>query len=419
MNHMTVPLGISSQPRTLPDVDGETLVVASSKGARLIDTAGRSFVDYGMAMGACLVGHAHPAVVAACSRALENGPMPGFRNDVEEAAGEALVALMGPRIERLTFVTTGTEAVHLACRMARARTGRRLIAKAAGGYDGWFDPLRLGNVGSPEADPANNARPLQDEITLFRINDIPDIEALFAEHGPDLGAILVEPMLGNTACLVPERAFFERLTELARANGTMIIADEVMVGLRLGRGLVSEQLGLTPDLVTMGKAIGSGIAVAAVLGTAEAFEVAESGRVTRYGTYHGNPLAMRAVLATMELLDPAFYDRLNAYGAAMRAAIAEAFAAEGITARTSGFDTAFSLWFCDPVPRTLAEAMQRSRPEATRLVYESLRRHGVVALPSPWGRYFVSGAHGQGELEITREAFAAAARAVAASGEIG
>lgn len=415
MKHMTVPLGISSQPRTLPDVDGETFIVAASKGPRLTDTAGRSFVDYGMAMGACLVGHAHPAVVAACTGALQNGPMPGFRNDLEEAAGEALVALMGPRIERITFVTTGTEAVHLACRMARGATGRRLIAKAAGGYDGWFDPLRLGNVGSPEADPANNARPLKDEITLFRVNDIPDIEKLFQEHGADLAAILVEPMLGNTACLVPDRAFFERLTELAQANGTMIISDEVMVGLRLGRGLVSEQLGLVPDLVTMGKAIGSGIAVAAVLGTAEAFRVTESGQVMRFGTYHGNPLAMQAVLSTMGLLDQPFYDRLNGYGAAMRDSIAAAFAAEGIVARTSGFDAAFSLWFCDPLPKTLAEAMQRSRPEATRIVYESLRRNGVVALPSPWGRYFVSGEHGAAELEITRQAFAAAARAVAAA----
>jgi glutamate-1-semialdehyde 2,1-aminomutase len=415
MYAMTVPLGISSQPRTLPDVDGETFVVARSHGSRLIDIKGRSFVDYGMAMGANLVGHAHPAIKSACIRALEDGSMPGFCHPREEAAGIALSAVGGERVSKVTFVTTGTEAVHLACRIARGATGRRIVAKAVGGYDGWLDPLRFGLVGSPEAQ-RSNVRPVREEMTLFRINEIADVEQLFSEIGQDLAAILVEPMLGNAACLLPERAYFERLTELARSNGTMIIADEVMVGLRLGKRLVSEQLGLMPDLVTMGKAIGSGVPVAAVLGTPEAFEVVESGEVVRYGTYHGNPLVTAAVSATMELLDARSYEKLFAYGATLRNTITECFSAEGIPVSTSGFDSVFSIWFCDMPPSTYDEAQEKVWPAASALVYEILRRHGVISLPSPWGRLFMSFAHGDTELEMSRRAFEDAARGLAHSG---
>ncbi|HSI40311.1 MAG TPA: aminotransferase class III-fold pyridoxal phosphate-dependent enzyme [Xanthobacteraceae bacterium] len=415
MSAMTVPLGISSQPRSLPDVDGEAFIVARSQGARLIDAKGRSFVDYGMAMGATLVGHGHPAVRDACMAAFEDGPMPGFRHPREEEAGIALARVGGERVSKVTFVTTGTEAVHLACRIARGTTGRRIVAKAVGGYDGWLDALRLGLVGSPEAERSNN-RIVREEMTLFRVNEIADIEQMFDELGPDLAAILVEPMLGNTGCVVPERAFFERLTELARANGTMIIADEVMVGLRRGVTLVSESLGLVPDLVTMGKAIGSGVPVAAVLGTPKAFEVVESGEVMRFGTYHGNPLVTAAVTATMKLLEPQSYARLDAYGATLRAAMVEIFAGQGISVTTSGFDSVFSIWFTDIAPKTYDEAKAKLRPEATAQVYETLRRHGVVALPSPWGRFFISFAHGDAEMERTRRALEAAARDLARSG---
>ncbi|GAB4068787.1 aminotransferase class III-fold pyridoxal phosphate-dependent enzyme [Ancylobacter sonchi] len=416
MDALTVPFGVSSSARKLPLLDGKGFTVSRSHGARLIDTEGNSFVDYGMAMGATLIGHGHPDVMEACVKALHNGPMPGFSNDIEELAGKALVRIGGERVTRATFATTGTEAVHLACRIARAATGRRLIAKAVGGYDGWFDPIRFGLVESTEAERTNE-RPVKEGTTLFRVNEVDDIDQLFDEMGDDLAAILVEPMLGNTGCLVPERAFFEHLSKRAQENGTLIIADEVMVGLRRGVKLVSEELGLTPDLVTLGKAIGSGVPVAAVLGTPKAFEVVENGTVPCFGTYHGNPLVASAVLATMKLLeDESHYTRLFDWGAALRRAAVEAFTAEGITTITTGFDSVFSLWFTDRMPRNYDEARTKVRPEATRLVSDTLRRHGVVGLPSPWGRYFISFAHGDSEMEVTVQAFRAAARALAASG---
>ena len=419
MAALTVPFGVSSRARALPELDGKAFTVASSKGARLIDTEGRSFVDYGMAMGATLVGHAHPAVMEACTRALANGPMPGFPNDVEEPAGTALTRIGGTRLTRATFATTGTEAVHLACRIARAATGRRLIAKAVGGYDGWFDPLRFGLVESPEAE-RTNVRPVKEDTTLFRVNEIADVDQMFDEMGADLAAILVEPMLGNTGCLVPDRTFFEHLSARAQANGTLIISDEVMVGLRRGVKLVSEDLGLTADLATFGKAIGSGVPVAAVLGTPEAFEVVQNGTVPCFGTYHGNPLVASAVLATMTVLDDeATYARLFDWGATLRGAIVDAFAAEGVTALTTGFDSVFSLWFTERAPRTYDAAKAKVRPDAMKLVSETLRRNGVVALPTVWGRYFISLSHGEEEMDITVRAFGKAAHALARSGVLG
>ncbi len=413
---LTVPFGVSSRARALPELDGKTFTVASSNGARLIDTDGRSFVDYGMAMGATLLGHAYPAVVEACTRALANGPMPGFPNDIEEAAGTALARIGGTRLTRATFTTTGTEAVHLACRIARGATGRRLIAKPVGGYDGWFDPVRFGLVESPEAERTNN-RPVKEDTTLFRVNEIDDVDQLFDEMGSDLAAILVEPMLGNTGCMVPDRSFFEHLTKRAQENGTLIIADEVMVGLRRGVKLVSEHLGLTPDLATFGKAIGSGVPVAAVLGTTKAFEVVDNGKVSCYGTYHGNPLVASAVLATMKVLeDESAYSRLFDWGAKLRAEITRVFASEGVAATTTGFDSVFSLWFTDQPPRTYDEAKAKVKPEAMKLVSDTLRRNGVIGLPTVWGRFFISLSHGEAEMDITIRAFREAARELARSG---
>lgn len=409
----TLPGGVSSLARALGVLDERDFYIRSSKGARVVDSYGTSFVDYGMAMGANLLGHAHPAVVAACTRALENGSMPGFPNTLENEAADALRRIGGESTERVTFTTTGTESVHLANRIVRAKTGRRLIAKSVGGYDGWFEDVRFGLVNSPEANRTNQ-RPVQHDITLLRVNDMSDLDQLFSDFGNDLAGILIEPLLGNTACLEPEKEWVERLNQLAEQYGVMIISDEVMAGLRRGVRLVAHAIGLKPDLVTMGKAIGTGIPVAAVLGTKDAFSVIEDNSVPRSGTYHGNPLAASAVIATMRVLEQADYQKgLYDYGARMRAGMVEAFADEGIEVSTSGFDSVFSLWFSREVPSTYDEALEKVRLDASRITYEELRRNGVIGLPSPWGRYFVSFAHGDEELAITLNAYKAAAREVA------
>lgn len=401
-----LPGGISSLIRRLPDLDGKPFKIAKASGAHLTDTSGSTYIDFAMAMGATILGHASPPVVEACIAALRKGSMPGFSHDGEMQAAEAL-ARLAPALTRATFVTTGSEAVHLACRIARRSTGRPVIAKIAGGFDGWYDDLAIGWSGSPEAD-LPGPRPVIRDMTLLRFNDLADLEALFAERN-DIAAVIVEPMLANAGSLRAEPHYFQELTRIARRNGAMVIADEVLMGLRLGCGVSCSHVDLEPDLVTLGKAIGSGLPVAAVLGTAEAFAAVEDGRAPRAGTYHGNPLVTAAVKATIDTLQTMDYAAFLERGERLRRSIETAMRRIG-PACTSGYGSVFSLWFTERPPTTYAEAKQALRPDLSARLHLELRRRGVVTIPGGWGRIFLSFAHTQDDLERTAAAFEEAAR---------
>lgn len=401
-----LPGGISSAIRRLPDLDGKPFKVARASGAHLTDTFGATYIDYAMAMGATILGHAAPPVVEACIKALENGSMPGFSHDGEALAAEALASL-APALTRATFLTTGSEAVHLACRIARRTTGRPVIAKIAGGFDGWYDDLAIGWSGSPEADLAGR-RPVVRDMTLLRFNDLADLEALFAERS-DIAAVIVEPMLANAGSLQPDPDYFSGLQRIARKHGAMVIADEVLMGLRLRCGVSCYSVGLEPDLVTLGKAIGSGLPVAAVLGTADAFRAIEDGRAPRAGTYHGNPLVTAAVKATIDVLKAQDYAAFLARGDRLRRSIEAAMATLGPTC-TSGYGSVFSLWFSARPPRTYDEAKAALRPDLSARLHLELRRQGVVTIPGGWGRMFLSFAHSDDDLAATAAAFERAAQ---------
>ena len=406
-----LPQGISSSARRLPDVDGRPFVVDSAAGAWLTDSDGRRHLDFAMAMGATVLGHAHPAVVEACASALQRGPMPGFTHAGEAAAAQALVRHAGPLVHA-TFVSTGSEAVHLACRIARRATGRPLVVKIAAGYDGWYDDVALGWTGSAEAD-LTGARPLAHGVTLVRWNDLADLEALFAECD-DIAAVLVEPVLANAGCLMPEAGYLEGLQRLCRRHGALVIADEVLTGMRLHPGPSSLRMGLEPDLVTLGKAIGSGVPVAAVLGTAQAFESVIDGRVARAGTYHGNPLVTAAVLATCEVLESSDHTALLQRGERLAAGVRATFAGAGVPVSTSGLGSVFSLWFAPQAPTRYEVAKTLRQPERSLALHAALRREGVLTMPGGWGRLFLSFAHTEADMDFAVAAFGRAAGALAA-----
>lgn len=409
----TLPGGISSTIRRLPDLDGEALMIASAKGAHLHQANGKPLLDFAMAMGATILGHAHPAVVEACTTALEQGSMPGFTHAREEQAAATLVKDAG-RLTRATFVTTGSEAVHLACRIARKTTGRGTVAKIAAGFDGWYDDLAFGWSGAPETDLAG-LRPARNGMTLVRWNDAADLEALFAENR-DIAAILIEPMLANAGSLVAEPGYLEQVGKICRRHGAMVIADEVLMGLRLHAGPSALKLGLDPDLVTFGKAIGSGLPVAAVIGSDDAFQVIADGRAMRAGTYHGNPLAAAAVIATFDTLRQSDYAALFARGADLRRGLVDAFRQHGITACTAGFDSVFSLWFAARPPARYDAAKRLIRPEFSHELHLELRRQGVLTIPGGWGRLFMSFVHSPADIDTAIAAYGRAAAALAGRG---
>jgi glutamate-1-semialdehyde 2,1-aminomutase len=403
--------GISSAGRALPLLDGRPLFVARSAGPHVWDDAGARYIDTVLGFGATALGHAHPAVVEAVGRALANGPMPAFAHRTEEAAAAALTEATG-ELSRVVFTSTGSEAVHLACRIARIATGRGTVAKMAAGFDGWYDDVAFGNAGSPEAAMQANARPTRGRTTLLRFNDFEDAEMLFAESG-DIAAVLLEPMLANAGCIMPAPGYLAHVEKIARRHGAVVILDEVLTGFRTRFGLLGPSWGITPDLATVGKAIGSGIAVAGVIGTPAIMEACERGRAVRAGTYSGNTIATAAVTATMAILRELDFDALLGRGERLRAAIAAGFEDAGIAVSTSGLGTVFSTWFDRDQPASYAEAIRKADARRSFDLHLKMRRRGALTMPSPFGRIFLSAAHDEAVVSELAGMFAGAALSMA------
>jgi glutamate-1-semialdehyde 2,1-aminomutase len=382
--------GISSAGRAVPPLDGRPLLNDRADGPWLWDRDGRRYIDTALGFGATILGHGPAAVVAATTAAIRSGSMPAFAHEGEEAAAAALAAVTAP-LTSVVFTSTGSEAVHLAARIARAATGRGLVAKIAAGYDGWYDDVTLGQAGSREALMRSNSRPQRGRTLLLRYNDFEDVERLFAESD-DIAAVLIEPMLANAGCVLAVAGYLAHVAAVARRHGALVIADEVLMGFRLRAGLTSPNEGFEPDLATVGKAIGSGFAVAAVVGRPAIMQAAEGAGV-RAGTYSGNPVAAAAVASTLGLLSTADYPALLARGERVRGAIVDAFAAAGRTVSTSGFGSVFTLWFAPRPPATYAEAAEMADPALSLRWHVALRQRGVLAIPFAFGRLYLSFAH--------------------------
>lgn len=397
--------GISSLGRALPALDGQNISIARARGAELRDINGRRFIDTVLGFGATVIGHSHPHVVVAVTRALEEGSMPAFAHAREEEAAAALVRHTGA-LDEVVFVNSGSEAVHLACRIARRLTGRNRIAKFAAAYDGWYDEVAFGNAGSTTAAMTGNSRPEQGDVVLLRYNDEADIDQLFADYS-DIAAVVAEPVLANAGMVLPDPAYLQKLQAAARRNGALFIADEVLMGFRIRNGLTSHHLGLDPDLATVGKAIGSGMAVAAVIGRGALFDEVRSGKIVRAGTYSGNPVACAAVIATADLLETLDYSALLARGDRLRQSIADHSAKIGLPVSTAGYGSVFTLWFAAEPPKTYAEAQARARADLTLKLHLSLRRKGLMMMPFPFGRLFLSAAHTDAVLSEAADVIAA------------
>ena len=401
--------GISSSARVLPPLDGVPLQIVRSEGPYLFGDDGRRYVDTAMGLGATLLGHAHPAVIEAAIAALRNGPLPGFAHASEGRAAGALVARTGP-LDRVIFNNSGSEAVHLAARIARVVTGRARVAKMAAGFDGWLDEMAFGNVTAKEA-AFGEERPSRGAVTLLRFNDFDDVDRLFDEQG-DIAAVIYEPMLANAACLMPAPGYLEHVQAVARAHGALLIADEVLMGFRLQAGLSSHFLGLDPDLATVGKAIGSGIPVSAVLGRQAIMAGYHGAKGLRGGTFSGNPVATAAVEATMAQLGDMDYAALQARGNSLRAHIVASFGKAGIAASTSGYGDVFAIWFAEAPPADYAEALACADATRSLELHVELRRRGAIVLPSPYGRHYTTFAHADAAMAILHEAFEGAALAM-------
>ena len=398
---------VSSAARILPELNGEKLFIHHGKGAYLWDAKGRRYIDTALGFGAVLLGHANDSVNAAVTQALADSAAPSWAHVREHGAATALAQHTGA-LSKVMFTNSGSEAVHLACRAARAYTGRRKIAKMAAGFDGWFDDVSFGNVTSNEANFSDGARPTTERTTLLRFNDFEDVERLFAED-QDIAAVILEPMLANAGCIMPLPGYLKHVQDIAHRNGALVICDEVLMGFRLHAGLAGLREGLDPDLASVGKAIGNGVPVSAVVGKPEILAGFEEGRVARGGTFSGNPLACAAVTSTLAQLDEGDFETLIKRGDTLRQSIEAAFKSQGITVVTSGYGNVFGIWLSAEAPVTYEQAAQKANPAFTNALHLALREAGLLMMPSPYGRIYISFEHTDAVIDAMKTAFETAA----------
>ncbi|MCE9594147.1 MAG: glutamate-1-semialdehyde 2,1-aminomutase [Planctomycetes bacterium] len=404
-----MPGGVSSPVRAFGGVRGEPPFVARGSGATITDVEGRTYVDLVCSWGPLILGHAHPAVVDAVLRAARDGLSFGATCAAEVELAEAVLARF-PFCDKVRFVSTGTEAVMSAVRVARGFTGRSRILKFEGCYHGHSDALLvkggsgLATFGTPssagvpkEFTALTDVLPLDDEAAL---------RAYFAERGPELAVAVIEPLPANAGLLVQRREFLALLRELTSACGALLLFDEVISGLRVAPGGMSELTGVVPDLVTLGKIVGGGMPVGAYLAREEIMgQVAPLGPVYQAGTLSGNPVAMAAGLATLrELERPGVYARLDALGAVLQREFERVLAKHEVASTIERVGSI--LWISmqpGPAPRAY-HAIDGRAANLYAELHPRLLAHGLWAAPSYYEVAFVSLAHEEAHLRQAAEA---------------
>ncbi len=393
------PGGVSSPVRAFGAVGGTPRVIDRAVGSRLWDVDGNELIDYVGSWGPMILGHAHPAVTRAITDAARRGTSYGAPNPQEVELGELIAAAM-PHVERLRFVSSGTEAAMSALRLARAATGRDLIVKMAGGYHGHADALLVeagsGAIGLP-ASAGVTAGAARDTL-VAPYGDASHVERLLAQHM--VAAVIVEPMAANMGVVPPPPGYLQRLRAATQEHGAVLIFDEVITGFRIARGGATERYGVTPDLVVLGKIIGGGLPVGAYGGRADLMRlVAPEGPVYQAGTLSGNPLAMAAGVATLGQLTPDLYAGLEVAGARLAAGLADGARASGVKTRISRVASLLTVFLPNgDYPR----------------FFHAMLAAGIMLPPSAHEAWFVSGAHTEPDLDATlraaRDAFAVAGR---------
>jgi glutamate-1-semialdehyde 2,1-aminomutase len=411
--------GVNSPVRAFRAVGGTPLIIDRARGSRLWDADGREFIDYVCSWGALILGHAHPDVVDAIASQAQRGTSFGMTSPLEIDLGEKIARAV-PSIEMIRFVSSGTEATMSAARLARAFTGRDLLVKFEGCYHGHSDSF-LSEAGSGLATLGISACPgVPDAFAQLTLNapynDLAAVEKLFAAHRGKIAAVIVEPVAANMGVVAPAAGFLESLGTITRAEGALLIFDEVITGFRLSYGGAQHVYKIAPDLTTMGKIIGGGLPVAAYGGKREIMQrVAPLGPVYQAGTLSGNPLAMRAGLAVLPLLEaPKFYEELDRKAKRLADGFRHALKEAGIAGSVNEAGSLLTLFFGPKEIRNYLDAKKSQKDLFPKFFNEMLNR-GIFFPPSQFEALFVSAAHSNDDIDRTiaaaRESLAAIAAA--------
>jgi glutamate-1-semialdehyde 2,1-aminomutase len=414
--------GVSSPFRAFFPVP---LYFSGGCGARLRDVDGNDYIDYVLAWGPMILGYSHPAMVEAIRRQAEGPHTYGEQHELEIEVSEKIQQLV-PCAERVAFTSSGSEAVQLAHRLARAFTGRNLILKFEGHYHGWMDSALVGykppadQLGPLEAPPTVLASrgqvPNAAENTVVAAwNRLDLLEQAFKRHSGRIAALIMEPVLCNSGCLLPVPGYLEGARDLCRRHGALLIFDEVITGFRMGIAGAQGHYGVTPDLATFGKAVAGGLPLSVVAGRGEILEQMFGGGVAFGGTFNGNPISLAGASAALTELSrdgSAPLAQANRIGERLMAGIREQAGRCGLPLQVCGFGAAFALHFtAKPELRDYRDTLEDDRDLLRRFLMRALEE-GLHIVPD--GRMYVSTAHTERDAEETLAALERVFSALAA-----
>jgi glutamate-1-semialdehyde 2,1-aminomutase len=400
-----IPGGVNSPVRAFRGVGGQPFFAERVSGAYVWDVDGNKYIDYVGTWGPAILGHANPGIIEAVKIAAELGTSFGIPNTREVRMAQLLKECV-PSIGKVRMVNSGTEACMSAIRVARGFTDRPKIIKFDGCYHGHADSLLVkagsGALTCGQPDSAGVPAEFTAHTIVVPFNDRAAVEEAFASNDRQVAGIILEPVPGNAGVYLPRDGYLEFLRDITKANGSLLIFDEVMTGFRVGLGGAQGRFGITPDLSCFGKIIGGGLPVGAFGGRAEIMDVlAPDGPVYQAGTLSGNPLAMAAGIATLEQLQSGeVHERLEGLGARLEDGLKDAGAKAGVPVIINRIGSMICLFFTDQPVHSLADAMCADR-ERFKKYFHGMLAEGVYFAPSPFEAGFVSSAHTDDEMDAT------------------
>src|SRR5258708_19109683 len=411
--------GVNSPSRGATVYTAGPIMLERGRGSHVWDADGNEYVDFMMSFGALIQGHAHPTLINTVSEAMAEGShFAAATSGAVEA--EERFRRMVPSAEVVRFTNTGSEATMLALRLARAHTGRRKFLKFEGHYHGWYDPLllnahshppeQLGPMENPARIPDSEGIPPStfDDVVLAPWNDVASLEHALRQHGHELAAVITEPIMANMGCILPQDGYLQRLRELTRDCGALLILDEVVTGFRYALGGCQEYYGVQPDISTFGKALGAGFPVGAVAGPRSILERMRWSEkmVLHYGTFNGHRLTMKVVAANLDLLSAEnVYQKLHAMGNAAIAGLREAFRKRQVKAIVEGFGPMFQIYFTERYP--IHDYRDYCKFVDTKLYarfVQKLLECGIYMTPSNGLHWIISTVHTSADVQALVEA---------------
>ncbi|MGH9672514.1 MAG: aspartate aminotransferase family protein [Bryobacteraceae bacterium] len=421
-----IPGGVTSSMRAFQKPT--PIFIDRGVGSRLYDVDGNEYIDYALAHGPLILGHCHPRIVEAVERQMRRGSAYGCQHELEPVVAERILEVL-PWASKVIFSCTGTEAIQVALRVARAATGRTLIVKFEGHYHGWADSVLIGHRHQRPVTACSNSRELMsgsgqsasvlNDILVIPWNDEASLQTTFDRHGDRIAALIAEPVQVNTASILPKPGFLHLLRDITRRHRAALIFDEVITGFRLAPGGASEHFGVTPDLAVFAKAIAGGYPLSAVAGTQAAMSPLENDSVRHVGTFNANPIVMAAAAATLTiLLDPAegIYGRMKQNGERLFRGL-QALSSDSAPIAVQGLPVCFhTLFTAGPGIATYADflAYDQRRVEAWQRVALA---EGIFQMGD--ARWYISGVHSEEDVSRTLEKTGRALQRLALNSEYG